>query len=159
MRSSAGRATTSSARAAACSSIVVGTRFAPTRAAEAGRAAAARLRADTVFVSDPLKRLEEGDEVDHAFARHQPLIVAHLFSRLASRVGHVHVDDVRLARCQNIRRGGAGVMPVPGIQSETDIGTALFGECERLVHPPDEFVGLARTEMQGPQEFDAKTDL
>src|SRR6188474_3135224 len=49
--------------------------------------------ADAVLISDLLQRLEEADEIDDAFARHQPLIIEHFCRRAFLRVGEMEVND------------------------------------------------------------------
>ena len=55
--------------------------------------AAERLGADAVHVADLLQRLEKPHQIDHAFAGHVTLVVAHLFRRRRLGIRHVNMHD------------------------------------------------------------------
>src|SRR6185503_4352065 len=125
---------------------------------------AQRLGTDAAVVADLLQRLEEAGQIDDAFAGHQPLVVAHFLGRLCLRVGHVYMDDAILAGGENVLDGAAGVMPVPDVENDTDVRSAVLREGNSLRQIPDErmrrrTVRSLSSELLHTEEFDSKADV
>ena len=96
--------------------------------------------ADAVLVADLLQRLQEADEIDDAFARHQPLVVPHFFRRAFLRIGEMEVNDPRLVGGEDVGNRPSGVIPVPDVEDRADVRTGLLCEPHRFRERPDERV-------------------
>ena len=50
------------------------------------------------------------------------------------------VHDAIAAGGNDVFWGGSRVVPVPGIELQSDVGSTFLGEREHIVHAPKEFV-------------------
>ena len=55
--------------------------------------------------------------------------------------------------------GGSGVVPVPGIEQQSDIGPTFLGEREHIVHAPDEFVFVRFAQLERTEKLEAQADV
>src|SRR5215469_4704457 len=54
---------------------------------------------------------------------------------------------------------GSCVVPVPGIEQQSDVGTTFLGELEHFVHAPNEFVFVRFAQFERPQKLEAEADI
>ena len=89
---------------------------------------------------DALERPQKAGQVDDTFAGQQTLIIVDLLRRQVRRVIEMDVHDAIAAGGNDVLWGGSGVVPVPGIEQQSDVGTTFLGERQHIVHAPNEFV-------------------
>ena len=89
---------------------------------------------------DAFERLQEAGQVDDTFAWQQALVIVDLLWRQVRRVIEMDVHDAIAAGRNDVLCGGPGVVPVPGIEQQSDVGTTLLGKPKHIVHAPNEFV-------------------
>jgi hypothetical protein len=76
--------------------------------------------AERIVVVDALERLQEAGQVDDTFAGQQTLIIVDLLWRQVRRVIEMDVHDAIAAGGNDVRCGGSCVVPVPGIEQQSD---------------------------------------
>ena len=69
------------------------------------------------------------------------------------------VHDAIAAGGDDVLWGGACVVPVPGIEQQSDVGTTFLGECEHIVHAPNEFVFVRFAQFERTQKLKAEADV
>ena len=111
------------------------------------------------MVTDPMQGLQEAGQVDDAFAGQQALVIADLFRRQIWGVIEMDVHDAVAAGRDDVLGGRPGVVPVPGIEKQTDVGTAFLGEGELIVHAPDEFVFVCFAKFKWAEKLEAEADV
>src|SRR5271166_5803459 len=68
----------------------------------------------------------------------------------------MYYHDALFARRDDVLRSPTGMVPVPRVESKSDVGAALLGEFEHLVHLPDELVAAALAQLQRSQELESQ---
>ena len=68
-------------------------------------------------------------------------------------------DDAVFAGADDVVCCGAGVVPVPGVEGEADVGAAFDAEFEHLGHLPNELVGELFADVKRSEEFEAEADV
>ena len=74
-------------------------------------------------------------------------------------VVEVDGDDAVFAGADDVFCGGAGVVPVPRVEGEADVGAAFDAEFEHLGHLPNELVGELFADVERSEEFKAEADV
>src|ERR1700759_2123859 len=69
------------------------------------------------------------------------------------------MHDAITAGGNDVLRGGSCVMPVPGIEQQSDVRTTFPGEREHIVHAPNEFVFVRVTKFERTEELKAQADV
>ena len=69
------------------------------------------------------------------------------------------VHDAITAGGNDVLWGGSCVVPVPGIEQQSDVGTTFLGEREHIVHAPNEFVFVRFAQFEWTQKLEAEADV
>src|SRR5215467_409457 len=88
--------------------------------------------AERLVVVDALERLQESGQVDDTFSGQQTLIVVDLLWRQVRRVIEMDVHNAISAGGDDVLWGRSCVVPVPGIEQQSDVGTTFLGEREHI---------------------------
>lgn len=118
---------------------------------------AAYLGADQATVASCFEGSEEADVVDDSFAGQEAALIADPIRRQIRGIGDVDVTDHRSER-GNFIGAPAGVVPMPGVDEQANVGTAGAGELCRVGQAPDEFMRAFPTTVQRSQNLDREVD-
>jgi hypothetical protein len=108
-------------------------------------------------VAHLLQRLEKASQIDDALARHQPFAINNLVWRDIGSIGHLNVDDAFPRGGQNVLHRSAGVMPMPGVEQDSNVLPAGVSEFKHFIMTPNEFVRESFSQMHGAYVLKAKT--
>src|SRR5947209_11414252 len=67
--------------------------------------------------------------------------------------------DVVATCANNIVRGRARMMPVPGVQQQPDVRSTLFRKLEHVVHAPDKLVPPCLAKLQRAEELKSEPHI
>lgn len=104
---------------------------------------------DGIVVPNLLKSVQKADQIDDAFSRQEPLIVADLFRREVGGVAEMHVNDSLTPSIDNVLDGGSSVVPMPDVKQQTHVRAAFLGELQHVVHSPNELMRELVPEVNG----------
>src|ERR1700719_2462980 len=69
------------------------------------------------------------------------------------------VHDAIAAGGKDVLWGGSCVVPVPGIEQQSDVGTTFPGEREQIVHAPNEVEFVRLSQSERTQNHEAEADV
>src|SRR5215469_7012911 len=69
------------------------------------------------------------------------------------------VHDAIAAGGDDVLCGGSCVVPVPGVEQQSDVGTTFLGEREHVVHAPNEFVFMRLAQLERTEKLEPEANV